>query len=72
MLRFRTSKTSSNAATDAGIAILKTLSTRAAICAVQGEKVTKGSCRVSAGVHRRSVSHLVESDHLFERRANIW
>eukprot|EP00964_Phaeocystis_antarctica_P007530 scaffold4078_cov68-Phaeocystis_antarctica.AAC.8 len=33
MLRFRTSKTSSNEATDAGIATLKTLSTRVAICA---------------------------------------
>eukprot|EP00964_Phaeocystis_antarctica_P008195 scaffold4416_cov65-Phaeocystis_antarctica.AAC.3 len=35
MLRFRTSTTLSNDATDAGIATLKTLSTRAAICAVQ-------------------------------------
>eukprot|EP00964_Phaeocystis_antarctica_P076329 scaffold47189_cov73-Phaeocystis_antarctica.AAC.3 len=42
MLRFRTSKTLSNEATDAGIATLKTLSTRAAICAVQaGERPTE-------------------------------
>eukprot|EP00964_Phaeocystis_antarctica_P094587 scaffold61261_cov66-Phaeocystis_antarctica.AAC.5 len=34
MLRFRTPKTLSNAATGDGIATLKTLSTRAAICAM--------------------------------------
>eukprot|EP00964_Phaeocystis_antarctica_P071606 scaffold43717_cov71-Phaeocystis_antarctica.AAC.4 len=60
MLRFRTSTTLSNEATDAGIATLKTLSTRAAICAVQaGERPTE------------SFSHLVESDDLFKRRANL-
>eukprot|EP00964_Phaeocystis_antarctica_P008471 scaffold4571_cov72-Phaeocystis_antarctica.AAC.2 len=43
MLRFRTSTTLSNEATDAGIATLKTLSTRAAICAVQaGERPIEG------------------------------
>eukprot|EP00964_Phaeocystis_antarctica_P030332 scaffold17121_cov64-Phaeocystis_antarctica.AAC.1 len=42
MLRCRTSKTLSNAATDAGIATLKTLSTRAAICAVQAGKRPTG------------------------------
>eukprot|EP00964_Phaeocystis_antarctica_P004053 scaffold2179_cov72-Phaeocystis_antarctica.AAC.2 len=54
MLRFRTSKTSSNAATDAGIATLKTLSTRAAICAWGEGYYINGRCRVSALVHRRS------------------
>eukprot|EP00964_Phaeocystis_antarctica_P033659 scaffold19084_cov64-Phaeocystis_antarctica.AAC.2 len=54
MLRLRTLTTLSNEATDAGIATLKTLSTRAAICAVQaGERPTRGEA-VSARVHLRS------------------
>eukprot|EP00964_Phaeocystis_antarctica_P064169 scaffold38580_cov75-Phaeocystis_antarctica.AAC.2 len=72
MLRLRPSKVLSNAATDAGIETLKTLSMRVAICVVQGRKAINGLKSESARVHRRRLSHLVESDHLFERRANLW
>ena len=61
----------SNEATDAGIATLKTLSTRAAICAVQaGERLT-GSESVNVSMRRRSFLHLVESDHLLERSPKL-
>eukprot|EP00964_Phaeocystis_antarctica_P070222 scaffold42729_cov66-Phaeocystis_antarctica.AAC.2 len=36
-----------------------------------GEGDQRKLCRVTARVHRRSVLHLVEGDHLFERRANL-
>eukprot|EP00964_Phaeocystis_antarctica_P021625 scaffold12023_cov67-Phaeocystis_antarctica.AAC.1 len=58
MLRFKTSTTLSNDATDAGIATLKTLSTRAAICARVGRRRDQRSEAVSA---RGLISHLAQA-----------
>eukprot|EP00964_Phaeocystis_antarctica_P157251 scaffold127375_cov69-Phaeocystis_antarctica.AAC.1 len=72
MFRLRPSKILSNEATDAGIVTLKTLSTRVVICVGKGRKAINGLKSENTSVNIRSFSHLVESDYLFERRANLW
>lgn len=71
MLRFRTSKALSNDATDAGIATLKTLPTRVTICTrAPGRGAINGEGGQEHAFNAGFLTHLVESDHLFERRAN--
>eukprot|EP00964_Phaeocystis_antarctica_P090134 scaffold57636_cov67-Phaeocystis_antarctica.AAC.1 len=48
-----------------------TLNARCNLCSI-GAEGDQWVEEWSARVHRRRFSYLVESDHLFERRANLW